>query len=341
MLADMDKPVLLLDLKGESLWPRSPAAFYLPKPLESGVPQALNGYLFLKLEGGPCLATAEGPQAEDLLKLIALNIDLLKQLEPPEEDVQGAMRRLLCEALPAIEQEALLDGHSIPRSLQRCVMLLELKPRDGQSACQQLQELLPLGEQDILTDIDPSRAALIKSLEGGLGAEGAEEYALALQETYREETGHDLTISIGEGYANIEGLKQSYEQARRALDIAPRYPDKRGLYVWRRMLLPRFLSELPRDMAERYHSLLFNKKTASLFTQEMLQTVDMFLEKDLNLSDTARQLYIHRNTLVYRLDKVQRLSGLDLRRFEDAFLFKLLFSLKPGLPKNAPRPLDR
>ena len=86
--------------------------------------------------------------------------------------------------------------------------------------------------------------------------------------------------------------------------------------------------ELPQEISAYYHSLLFNRKTQRLFNEEMLYTIEMFFKKDLNLSDTARQLYIHRNTLVYRLDKVQRQTGLDLRKFEDAVTFKILMELK-------------
>ena len=85
---------------------------------------------------------------------------------------------------------------------------------------------------------------------------------------------------------------------------------------------------VPREDSLRYHSLLFNRRTAKLFNEEMLQTIEMFFRKDLNLSDTARQLFIHRNTLVYRLDKVQRQTGLDLRHFDDAVTFKILYKLK-------------
>ena len=86
--------------------------------------------------------------------------------------------------------------------------------------------------------------------------------------------------------------------------------------------------ELPQDISAYYHGLLFNRKDQRLFNEEMLYTIEMFFKKDLNLSDTARQLYIHRNTLVYRLDKVQRQTGLDLRHFDDAVTFKILYKLK-------------
>ena len=83
--------------------------------------------------------------------------------------------------------------------------------------------------------------------------------------------------------------------------------------------------------------MLFNRKNQRLFNEEMLYTIEMFFKKDLNLSDTARQLYIHRNTLVYRLDKVQRQTGLDLRSFDDAITFKILMELKKVSGDKAPR----
>lgn len=100
--------------------------------------------------------------------------------------------------------------------------------------------------------------------------------------------------------------------------------------------------DILREMGTRYHGILFNRKTARLFNDEMLHTIEMFFAKDLNLSDTARQLYIHRNTLVYRLDKVQRQTGLDLRKFDDAVTFKMMMLLgKSGKDKPASRVLNR
>lgn len=92
--------------------------------------------------------------------------------------------------------------------------------------------------------------------------------------------------------------------------------------------MERFLMQTPEETASRYYSLLFNRKTAKLLNEDMLKTITMFFDKNLNLSDASRELYIHRNTLVYRLDKVQKQLGLDLRRFHDAMTFKLLLDLK-------------
>ena len=93
------------------------------------------------------------------------------------------------------------------------------------------------------------------------------------------------------------------------------------------MLLERFLSNIPDETSASFHHMMFNRKTARLFNDEMIHTIEKFFDNSLNLSETARQLYIHRNTLVYRLDKVQRMIGLDLRAFDDAVTFKLMLLL--------------
>jgi len=135
----------------------------------------------------------------------------------------------------------------------------------------------------------------------------------------------------------MDELRESYMEARRAIEVGRIFKAEESIYVYSRLILERFLMELPQDISAYYHSLLFNRKNQRLFNEEMLYTIDMFFKKDLNLSDTARQLYIHRNTLVYRLDKVQKQIGLDLRSFEDAVTFKILMELKKVSGERTPR----
>ena len=143
---------------------------------------------------------------------------------------------------------------------------------------------------------------------------------------------------IGEPKKTFPEIGESYRESRRAVEVGRIFLTEQHIYVYRSLVLERFLMDIPREMGTRYHGILFNRKTARLFNDEMLHTIEMFFAKDLNLSDTARQLYIHRNTLVYRLDKVQRQTGLDLRKFDDAVTFKMMMLLgKSG--KDKPRPV--
>ena len=151
------------------------------------------------------------------------------------------------------------------------------------------------------------------------------------------ETAHQMTVGIGKMRRTIDELRDSYNEARRAIEVGRIFKPEESIYIYSRLILERFLMELPQDISAYYHGLLFNRENQRLFNEEMLYTIEMFFKKDLNLSDTARQLYIHRNTLVYRLDKVQRQTGLDLRSFDDAITFKILMELKKVSGDKAPR----
>ena len=139
---------------------------------------------------------------------------------------------------------------------------------------------------------------------------------------------HNLGSDIIMAFDQCSEYGYTYDEAKRAMEVGAIFHPGESIHVFRRLLLERFLMNVPREESMMYHSLLFNRRTAKLFNEEMLQTIEMFFRKDLNLSDTARQLFIHRNTLVYRLDKVQRQTGLDLRHFDDAVTFKILYELK-------------
>ena len=112
-----------------------------------------------------------------------------------------------------------------------------------------------------------------------------------------------------------------------ASNLAEMWSATATIFFYDRLLLERFLYDLPVDVSARYSSQIFNRQTAKLFNDEMLHTIETFFENSLNLSETARKLYIHRNTLVYRLEKVQRAIGLDLRSFDDAVTFKMMMLL--------------
>ena len=147
---------------------------------------------------------------------------------------------------------------------------------------------------------------------------------MAVMGTVGEETGGKLLGGIGEIQMSLGSMNRSLHEARRALEIGRAFRPGGKVYSYRSLLIERFMCEIPPETARLYYEMLFNKKNARVFNEEMVQTIDKFFDCHLNVSEAARQLYIHRNTLVYRLDKVQKATGLDLRAFDDAITFKML-----------------
>ena len=324
-------PVLLLDGHGDAIYPEEASSHALPDDLSAGQTRTGDGYLYRGVDGQPFLVAAcreSAAGAHDVLLLADAMLQALIQMGASVADMSDVYRRALREEIGGSELEALAHEHQIPMEMDRCVMLFYIVQTGTSSALALLQEIVPQAEGDVLVEIDRHMVALLKDMTSVEDADDLAQFAEAAQETLMSETAHQTTVGIGEPRHNLSSLGESYREARRAIEVGRIFQSDSSIHVFRKLMLERFLTELPRDISAYYHGLLFNRKTARLFNDEMLYTIEMFFKKDLNLSDTARQLYIHRNTLVYRLDKVQRQIGLDLRKFEDAVTFKILMELK-------------
>ena len=326
ILSRLSVPVAVMDKAMESST-RIPA--YI-RELTDGVCQEENGTLYLPVTQPPLVLSCDArvPGAADILMLAAALVSNLGSITPRAETSYDVYRRILQGELTGSQLEALGHEHQLPADLDRCVMVFHIVQTDHVKAYELLYDLTPLQEKDVLVDMDRHTAVLIKDMSDVESMDEIVQFAQALQETLMGETAHEMTVGVGRARHTLEELRESYQEARRAIEVGRIFQPESSVYVFSRLILERFLMELPQDISAYYHSLLFNRKTARLFNEEMLYTIEMFFKKDLNLSDTARQLYIHRNTLVYRLDKVQRQTGLDLRAFDDAVTFKILMELK-------------
>lgn len=335
----LNTPVMLLDISGNSLIPKDSIRFMLPKLDRPGTPVEKEGRLYQLSAYQSDLVLmsplGESSQVRDAFLLCDTLIASMMAVYNVNNDSNYAYQRILQNEMTLAEMDAMVDEYHIPANVSRCVLLLHMVQVQRSSAHEILNEITPRIPNDVLVAMDKHTVALIKDVSGMEDADELRQFALALQETLLGETALNVTVGIGEVAQNVSELHTSYRQARRAMEIGRVYSPERSIHVYRSMLLERFLSDLSPEMAEHYHSLLFNRSTARLFSEEMLYTIEMFFRKDLNLSDTARQLYIHRNTLVYRLDKVQRQLGLDLRKFEDAVTFKMLLEMRRCGNNNA------
>lgn len=190
-----------------------------------------------------------------------------------------------------------------------------------------LSETLPLSDGDALLP-DSDGVLFVKSMAEIGDFEELSQFVRAVAETVEGETSLDALIGVGTETASTDDLSCSRDEAIRAVRLGKRYRREGNVFFFDRMLLERLLSEIPEETAKRFAACLQDKKTSRVLNEEMLLTVNTFFEKDLSVSDTARQLYIHRNTLLYRFDKLEKATGLDPRRFEDAVILKLLLEMK-------------
>lgn len=337
ILSRLSIPVTVIDREYD---PQAIQIGQLADSLDEGLTVEQNATLYVAVPKTHIVlsCSASIPGAENVLKLACELVGTLSNASDTyAENSYDVYRRTLRGELIGSELEALSHEHQLPTDLERCVLVFHIVQTDQERAYDLLKDITPLQEKDVLIDMDRHTVVMLKDVSEESELEELVQFAQALQETLMGETAHQMTIGIGRSRHTIEELRESYMEARRAIEVGRIFKPEENIYMYSRLILERFLMELPQDISAYYHGLLFNRKNQRLFNEEMLYTIDMFFKKDLNLSDTARQLYIHRNTLVYRLDKVQKQIGLDLRSFEDAVTFKILMELKKVSGERTPR----
>ena len=108
-----------------------------------------------------------------------------------------------------------------------------------------------------------------------------------------------------------------------ALEVGKIFYVDKNVIAYSNLGIGRLIYQLPLPLCKMFIKEIFMNTSPDEFDEETLTTINKCFENNLNVSETSRQLYIHRNTLVYRLDKLQRSTGLDLRVFDDAITFKI------------------
>ncbi len=325
-------PIRLLDAAGTCLAPEDGESAVLPASvLAPAINHHVGDHFYRVLDMHPPMFLIAPDSATGVEDLLCVTDAMLMSMFKSSLSIAShsdVYRRALKQELTGTDLITRASEHQIPLEMERCVMLFQIEQTEKASAYSTLGELIPLSDTDVLVEMNRHVVALIKDMDGIDGADELFQFAQAVQETLMEEAVQTAVVGIGEEKHTLAQLGESYVEAKRAMEVGRIFNSEASIHVFRRLMLERFLMNVQREESMHYHALLFNRKTAKLFNEEMLQTIEMFFRKDLNLSDTARQLFIHRNTLVYRLDKVQRQTGLDLRHFDDAVTFKILYELK-------------
>ena len=325
--------IMLLDTNGQVILPEgNDRELTLPEVLRSNPTQPLvyGGFTLIGTEGTQPLFLCLPGDSSDVCSCAILASELVSSMtrvELPNADREQTFRSILRGEVEGAEMETMALEHEIALEQDRCVLMLHLQNVDAESALNILSAITGDNSDDAVVEMDRHTLVLVKKLDEQGDYDDIDQLGQAIENTFMSEANHQVYIGIGEMKPTLGLLSESMREARRAIDVGRIYRKEEYVFIYRKMLIERFLADVPREMGQRYNSLLFNRKTARLFNDEMIHTIEKFFENSLNLSETARQLYIHRNTLIYRLDKVQRIIGLDLRAFDDAVTFKMMMLL--------------
>ena len=211
----------------------------------------------------------------------------------------------------------------IPTELKRVVFLIEPKNEGDNLVLETMKGLYATGNKDFVTAVDEKHIILVKALEGAEDYPRLIQIARVLVDTLNMEAMVSVRVSIGTMVEELKDVSRSYKEAEMALEVGRVFYPEKNILAYNELGIGRLIHQLPPSLCEMFLAEVFENGEAETFDEEELTTVYTFFDNNLNISETARQLYIHRNTLVYRLEKIQKKTGLDVRVFDDALTFKI------------------
>ena len=215
--------------------------------------------------------------------------------------------------------------------IPRVVYIVQI-PGNETGVIQLLQNMFP--EQDFIINIDNKNIVVIKALPSMDSADFITKTAHSIVDTINSELLLTVYVGIGTPVKSINDIAHSYSEARLAIEIGRVFDANKYILSYGELGIGRLIYQLPSRLCELFLDEIFQKEGLEVLDEETLQTIDKFFENNLNVSETSRQLFVHRNTLVYRLDKIERLTGLDLRKFDDAVVFTVAALVRKYLLTN-------
>lgn len=193
-----------------------------------------------------------------------------------------------------------------------------------------VQNIFPDKNKDYVISVGEKDIALVKELKT-TDTKKIEKIAKNISDTISTETFAKVTIGIGTVVDNIKDLARSYKEAQIALEVGKVFDTEKNIVSYDNLGIGRLIYQLPTTLCEMFLQEVFKDGSLDSLDRETLMTIQCFFENNLNVSETSRKLFVHRNTLVYRLEKIRKLTGLDLREFDHAITFKVALMVKKYL----------
>ena len=219
----------------------------------------------------------------------------------------------------------------------RAVFLVRQQGHSDVATVDVLSKMLPDKTQDFVISVNETDIAVVKQLAAEPTGEELYKFAKSMEEALRNELFVKTVIGIGTVVSHLRELADAYKEAQTAIDVGKVFDTEKSIINYENLGIGRLIYQLPTTLCEIFLTEVFKKNSIDSLDQETLFTINKFFENNLNVSETSRKLFVHRNTLVYRLEKIKKLTGLDLRQFDHAIVFKVALMVRKYLSSRESR----
>ena len=213
----------------------------------------------------------------------------------------------------------------------RVVLLVHLHALTEISAFDVIQNLFPDKNKDFVFNITETDIVLVKEIKNNIDVKDLEKLARSISDTLQTEFFTRVNVGIGTPVMGVKDLARSFKEAQIAIEVGKVFDTEKNIVSYDDLGIARLIYHLPTTLCETFLKEVFKKGSIDSLDHETLFTIQRFFENNLNVSETSRKLFVHRNTLVYRLDKIKKLTGLDLREFDHAIIFKIALMVRKYL----------
>ena len=238
-------------------------------------------------------------------------------------DKDNFIKNLLLDNLLLIDIYSRAKKLHIQTDVKRVCMIVKVENGKDNNVLEMIRHSYGSSSKEFVTAVDESNVIVIKELADGDGNAEIDKAARTICHYLEKEGIKHVHIAYGTIVKELKDVSRSYKEAKMALDVGRIFFEERDIIAYSELGIGRLIYQLPIPLCKMFIKEIFAGKSPDDFDEETIVTINKFFENSLNVSETSRQLFIHRNTLVYRLDKLQKSTGLDLRVFEDAITFKI------------------
>lgn len=298
---------------------------FVQSPADS---QVLNGCQFFKIydENQLEYIVVIRGDSEDVYtigKIIVFQIQSLLVAYKERYDKDNFIKNLLLDNLLMVDIFNRAKKLHIEMNERRVVFIIETNKEKDSGALETVRSMYATQTKDFITAVDEKNIILVKEISEKEKIEDLEKTAQVIVDMLNTEAMSKVHVAFGTIVKDLKEVSRSYKEAKMALDVGKIFYSDKHVIAYSNLGIGRLIYQLPMPLCKMFIKEIFSDKTPDEFDEETLTTINKFFENNLNVSETSRQLYIHRNTLVYRLDKLQKSTGLDLRIFDDAITFKI------------------
>ena len=272
--------------------------------------------------------------AAKMCGVLAISLSSIKQYYDEKYDRGNFIKNIILDNILPGDIFAKARELHFATEASRAVLLVRVQANSSVSAFDVVQNLFPDKQKDFVFNVSETDIVLVKEVKPGVEGKDLEKLARSIVDTLGGEFYTKAQVGIGSVIEGIKDLARSFREAQAALEVGKVFDTEKLIVSYDNLGIARIIYQLPTTLCEMFLQEVFKKNPIDSLDQETLFTINKFFENNLNVSETSRGLFVHRNTLVYRLEKIKKLTGLDLREFDDAIVFKVALMVKKYLSNN-------